>query len=370
MRAKFQLTIVFFFFFLLGLPAFSQSDSSIKELKEQYNLFNKIANNSDIFWVVQTDHNEFDRDLSHGLDPVFARGKFVNRSEFEAFIGLILVRNPEITLEEKVNLMTGHINASKKIKEKLRNKVLPDLEKLIKKRENSVNHNTNASSYNPSNSSSFDSVLENMTSSEHLDSLNFDKILAQNSGGGTAIQNNRRDSFDGNWNDAINDNYTSCPKIKPDNRSSFRAYPNGQTSGNTYRECAYFKSGDLKLETSFLNGKQEGLRTEYSWSSKFNFAHVSYRTNYSNGKRNGLMEHYALTKNGAVYRKWFTTYSDGKQHGDGAEWYENGQTRKETTYFQGKPVLQYNYRKDGTFTYCTKWDADRTVRDCKTGKRR
>jgi antitoxin component YwqK of YwqJK toxin-antitoxin module len=281
-------------------------------------------------------------------------------------------REGQSTLQEKTDSMVAHIRASQRVKNDIRNNLLPNLRKTIKEHENSFNQNTNYNdgTFHPVNSAPFDKLMEKLTSDEHLESLNFDNILAQNNGGGTSIQDSQMDSFDGNWGDAINDNYSSCPKKQPDNRSSFRIYPNGQTSGNTYRLCAYFKNGHLSREGIYVNGKRDGLQTYYFWSKEFNFPYVQKRENYSNGIRDGLLEYYSLTKNGAVYRKSFTTYSDGLQHGDGSQWYENGNTKKDSKYFNGKIVLQHNYRRDGSFSYCTEWRADRKPRDCKTGELR
>jgi antitoxin component YwqK of YwqJK toxin-antitoxin module len=333
----------------------------VQELKEQYDAYNRIVNDPDIFWIVPLNFDD--------------TGKFISREQFEAIMMQKLILEGKQTLQEKIAAMTYHISASQRVKADIRNNLLPELEILIKERTNSpnpnINLNNNTAHYpnnTSSNSHSFDNVLNKLTSDEHLDELSFDKILAQSNGAGTVIQNTQIESFDGGWDSAGSDNYSSCPKKKPDDRSSFRAYPNGQTSGNTYRNCVYFINGYLSREEPFVNGKLDGLKTSYIWSNKYNFPYVSTRTNYSNGKRNGLEEIYSLAKNGAVYRMRLTTYSDGMQHGDSVQWHENGQTSNETKYLEGKAVLQYNYNKEGSFIYCTKWGNDKNPRDCKTGK--
>lgn len=361
MRVKSNLISLVCFVLFFSMPVLAQSNLSVQELKDQYNWYNKIVNDPDIFWIVSFDD--------------YNQGKFVNREQFEKFIMQNFIIEGKETLEEKIAAMTYHTNVSQKVKADIRHNLLPELEFLIKERANSpnphVNLNDNTQHYpndTSSNSSSFMDAMAEMSSDEHLNALSFDNILASGNGGGTAIQDSQTDSYDGNWNNAGNDNYSSCPKTKPDDRSSFKAYPNGQTSGGTYRHCAYFGNGYLKLEDPYINGKRDGLQTIYTWSNKQNFSYVSQRTNYSNGKRNGLRDFYALSNNGAVYRTKFITYSDGMQHGDSAQWYDNGQTMKETNFFEGRATLQYNYKKDGSFNYCTKWDKDRTIRDCKTGK--
>ena len=352
MRIKRNLMGLVCFVLLLSMPAFGQSNLSLKELKDQYNFYNKIVNDPDIFWIIPLKgvydiyYNDYNPDRN---DRNALPGNFISREKFEKLIVrkiIILSREP---LEEKAAMITDHFNASQKAKEELRKTLLVDLEKLIRKHENSPNAHVNSNNSNDqtnntsSNSPSFNDTLEKMTSDEHLSALSFDNIMA--SSNGNAIQDSQIDSFDGNWNEAINDNYSSCPKTKPDDRSSFRAYPNGQTSGNTYRNCVYFGNGYLKREAPYVNGKLDGLKTSYIWSDEYNSSYASTRENYSNGKRNGLYETYLMSRKGAVYRMLLTTYSDGMQHGDGTQWYENGQTKSEEKYFEGKIVLQHNYRQ-------------------------
>lgn len=365
MRVKSNLISLMLFVLLFSMPAIAQSNLSVQELKEQYNFYNKIANDPDTFWVVSLDESIQDPNLSYNrLD----RGKFVNRDQFEAFIMRKLILEGKNTLQDKVRVTASHINLSQKIKADLRSNLLYDLEFEIRERGSQVDSNN--SEYQPSDSSSsgssFGDVVAEMSSDENLEALSFDNFIASN-GNGTAIQDSQTDSYDGDWNNASNDNYSSCPKTKPDDRSSFRAYPNGQTSGSTYRKCAYFGNGYLKLEEPYVNGEKDGLVTNYTWSNKQNFSYANQRTNYSNGERNGIQDIYSLSKNGAVYRMRFTTYSDGMKHGDSAQWYDNGQTMKETNFFEDKAIRQNNYNRDGSFSYCTKWDANRTIRDCKTG---
>lgn len=282
-----------------------------------------------------------------------------------------LIEAGEYSHEKLLSTYSLFVAASNVTKQRIKNGVLPELkfeiESLTTYPNNRVTINEDVSS---SDNRSFAGFVSDISSDEYLDTLAFDNVISPSNGGGTAIQDSQMDSFDGNWNEAINDNYSSCPKTKPDDRSSFKAYPNGQTSGGTYRNCAYFKNGYLRLEEPYVNGKKDGLQTVYTWSNKYNFSYVYTRINYTNGKRNGLMDFYSLTKNGAVYRMRFTTYVDGTQHGDSAQWYENGQTMKETNFFQGKATLQYFYRKDGSFAYCTEWRSDRKPGNCKTGKLR
>lgn len=372
MRVKSNFISLMCFVLFFSMPAFAQTNLSVQELKEQYNFYDKMANDPDVFWIASTDIHELQSALLTPSDADFARGKFISREVFEKIMKENVMILEERSLEVRVALITHIINISQSVKANIRSDLLPDLEKIIKKRQNSVNPDYNYSEatwHEPTASTSFD-ALERITSDEHLESLNFDKILAQNNGGGTSIQDSQTGSFDGNWSDAINDNYSNCPKTKPDDRLSFRAYPNGQTSGDTYRECAYFGNGHLKREAPYVNGKLEGLKTTYTWSNEYNSSYASTRENYSNGKRNGLYETYLMSGRGAVYRMYMATYSDGVQHGDASQWYENTQTKSDEKFFNGKIVLQHNYREDGTFLYCTKWDADRTVRDCITGKRR
>ena len=353
-----------------SMTALCERILSLQELKDQYSFFNKIANDSDVFWIRSNDEQEIERDLDVHHDLDLAKGKFITREQFDKLIVNRIMIEGTGNSEDKIKLISAHIRASQIIKANLREELLPNIKQLIRKRESATNQNTSSNNNNfQQNNTSFDDVLQDLTSDEHLNSLSFDNILSAN-GEGTAIQDNQVDSFDGDWNDALNDNYTSCPKTKPDNRSSFRAYPNGQNTGNTYRYCNYFKNGHLQREEPYVNGKLDGLKTIYSWSNKYNFSYVSYRENYSNGKRDGLYEYYRLTKNGAVYRASLNTYSDGVLHGDAAQWYENGQTKSNSNHFNGKIKLQYNYREDGTFSYCTKWNDKGYPYDCKTGKRR
>ncbi len=51
-KKYFQLSLVFIVL-LLSILAFGQTNLSVQELKQQYSFFNRIANDSDVFWINQ-----------------------------------------------------------------------------------------------------------------------------------------------------------------------------------------------------------------------------------------------------------------------------------------------------------------------------
>jgi hypothetical protein len=332
MRAKSLPVSLFLFVLLLHAPVFGQGNLSLEELEEQYNVYSQIANDPDIFWFVS---------------PEDRSGRYMSAQQFEDKMVERIMLMGEATLEVKVAAIMHFVNASQKVKANLRTNLLPNLAVQIKEHTNSPDQYVNVN---------------------HLNSLASDSApSSQNVPGGAASDKNSG-APNGDLNTASNDSYVSCPKTQPGDRSTFKAYPYDQASGGTYRRCVYFGNGYLKLEEPYVNGKLDGLRTTYTWSNENKFSYASDRSNFANGKREGLQESYGLSKNGAVYRRSFTTYLDGMQHGDSAQWYESGQTSKETTFFEGKPILQYNYGKDGTLSYCTEWGSDRKPRNCETGK--
>lgn len=166
--------------------------------------------------------------------------------------------------------------------------------------------------------------------------------------------------FDPGWD--------GCPPQRPGNRSVVKYYPNNQNTGRTYLECKYFTNGAINYEKKFVNGKLEGKVTV--WNQRNGVHYVSNRSNYKNGQLHGMKEYYMYSNSYGVFRQKLTTYANGQQHGDSAVWWDNGNLKSETNFFQGKPTKANNYRQDGSFSYCTKWGNDGRPRDCQTGNLR
>jgi antitoxin component YwqK of YwqJK toxin-antitoxin module len=112
------------------------------------------------------------------------------------------------------------------------------------------------------------------------------------------------------------------------------------------------ENGQKKTETTYKDGKEHGLYTEWRENGrKFE------GSTYKDGKRHGL------------YTRWYGpgqksaegTYKDGKLDGLWTEWYSNGQKQWEFTFKEGK--------RDGLHTHWHKNGQKEEERTFKNGKK-
>jgi len=161
MRIITHLTSLVSFVFLLNMPVLAETNLSMQELRDQYVMYDKIANDPDIFWF-RSYSDEAQRMLYIAKDIDIALGKFIHRAEFEKIMMRMFKGEGTVTLEERTDFMVDSIRASQIVKNKIRNNLLPNLRKTIKERENSSNSNTNLNdnTSHQSDTSSFDNMLE------------------------------------------------------------------------------------------------------------------------------------------------------------------------------------------------------------------
>lgn len=111
-------------------------------------------------------------------------------------------------------------------------------------------------------------------------------------------------------------------------------YPNGKIEQEAYFKDniqegptkIYYKSGKLKQENNYKNGKANGLGISYYENGK-----IKGKTPLKNGKENGTA--YFYFKNGKT--EWVIPYKDGNEDGIVVQYYENGKIRQLTPYKNG-----------------------------------
>lgn len=130
----------------------------------------------------------------------------------------------------------------------------------------------------------------------------------------------------------------------------------------------YYKSGQLKNETNYKDGKREGLYKRYNESGQLEYE-ANYKadqrdglekdyyeksildiffkpnqlrseTNYKDGKREGLHTRYHY--NGNFLHK--TYYKNDKREGAHKEYYSNGQVKVESYYINDKLLTEEIYK--------------------------
>ena len=89
---------------------------------------------------------------------------------------------------------------------------------------------------------------------------------------------------------------------------------------------AYYRNGRKMTETSYKDGKQDGLKSHWYESGQ-----KWVERNYKDGKMHGL---YTMWYENGQWRRT-GNHMDGKMVGIWTHWYENGQQRDELFYFDG-----------------------------------
>lgn len=317
------------FLLLMCSPVQSSDSSDLKYLKQHYKELNEVVNNPNLYIPPEGY-------WPNGRPEIWTRQKLKEK----VIESLILKKGKYYTVNDFKNELANVLTACQLTENYIKHEYLPRLEDEIRSKTAALNQSRNGSDSN------IPGTFDKLVDEDHLAAISFN-----------------------NMNKVIKDN-SCCPMTNPGDKKSYKLYPNGQSSGRTFLLCKYSGNGYLQLEQPWVNGKVDGLVTNYRFDKKSGIHYWSERANWSCGKRDGITENYKLSKSGAVYRLMMTTYADGKKHGDSAQWYDNGQTKLTVNYFQGDPTVKYNYKRDGSLAYCTKWGSDRRPRDCKTGKLR
>ncbi len=106
----------------------------------------------------------------------------------------------------------------------------------------------------------------------------------------------------------------------------------------------YWPNGDLKLETSYKDGKKDGL--EITWYDHPDC--VEQEAFYKDGKHDGSVTHYSKR----CRKDFFETYKNGVKHGPEVEYYNNGYLKAEGVYKNGSLDGYYSvYDRKGRFSF-------------------
>ncbi|MBR6297893.1 MAG: TonB family protein [Candidatus Gastranaerophilales bacterium] len=111
-------------------------------------------------------------------------------------------------------------------------------------------------------------------------------------------------------------------------------YPNGKIEQEAYFKDniqegltrIYYKSGKLKQENNFKDGKADGLGISYYENGK-----IRSKTPWKDDKENGIA--YFYFKNDKI--EWAIPYKNGKEEGVVVQYYKNGKIRQLTPYKNG-----------------------------------
>jgi hypothetical protein len=106
----------------------------------------------------------------------------------------------------------------------------------------------------------------------------------------------------------------------------------------------FWPNGDLKLETSYKDGKKDGL--EITWYDHPDC--VEQEAFYKDGKLDGTVTHYSKR----CRKDFFETYKNGVKHGQELEYYNNGYLKAEGVYKNGSLDGYYSvYDRKGRFSF-------------------
>ena len=109
----------------------------------------------------------------------------------------------------------------------------------------------------------------------------------------------------------------------------------------------YYESGALKVEVNWKNGKQDGLRKKYYESGA-----LESESNWKNGKQDGLRKEYY--ESGALYVE--ENWKDDKADGIIKEYYESGALKSESNWKDDKQNgLRKEYYESGALKSEANW---------------
>lgn len=341
MRVKSNLIVLMCFVLFFGMPVFAQSNMSVQELKDQYSWYNRIANNPDIFWIIETG------DDSAG---------FVSRERFDEIMIESIAILGETTLEQKAAIVTHHVNASQRVKADLRNNLLPNLEVLIRERANSPNPNINLNDgtehYADDTSLSglsFVDVVKNISSDENLADVSFVDFMSELSSDENLAAVSFTDYINGESADGTSSG--QCPELNPGNQRKNKFNNSGNGS---YLQCNYFQDGKLEYQCPFKNGNKDGI--QFSFRSQQPHLLGSLQP-YMNGDLHGAVENWTVdAKSGHHWQSSKQEYSNGKMHGEKISYRQNGTFRYSFMYNQGEQTTSCHYHEDGSLIRCKTLD--------------
>ena len=106
----------------------------------------------------------------------------------------------------------------------------------------------------------------------------------------------------------------------------------------------FWPNGDLKLETSYKDGKKDGL--EITWYDHPDC--VEQEAFFKEGKQDGTVTHYSKR----CRKDFLETYKNGVKHGPEVEYYNNGYLKAEGVYKNGNLDGYYSvYDRKGRFSF-------------------
>lgn len=281
---------------------------TIEEKIELYNALQQAISNPNYIWLPMRLEDD-------DIDDI----EFMTKQQLDQKIRTALYESGTYTHGKHSQMMDYNIKLSQITKSQIQSDFLPTLRSEIDSLTTYSNNNS------PSNTSSFGSVLSDISSTEHLDALAFQS------------QNNDQ-----------------CPDWNPGNKARNRFDSNNNPNDQTFVNCDYFKDGKLSYQVPFVDGKKHGEVLKYRGSPPYPLAEA---TNYRNGKKNGSSEMWLLnSKSGHSYRTQKSEYTNGKLHGEQVQYHENGVIKRTVVYnSNGKPITNCSYDKSGKQISCTNY---------------
>ena len=105
-----------------------------------------------------------------------------------------------------------------------------------------------------------------------------------------------------------------------------------------YKETTYYENGQKWLESTYKDGKEDGL-----WTTWYDDGKKSKEVTYKDGNKDGLWTWWY--ENGQ--KKEEETWKDGEQVGLWAKWHDNGKKKYEGTFIEGKVFSPKWWDEDG-----------------------
>ena len=158
----------------------------------------------------------------------------------------------------------------------------------------------------------------------------------------------------------------ACPDPNPDRSSNHHIFDsNDNPDDRIYLDCTYFKTGHLRVQLPYKDGKYDGIYLSYINWPECGGVKLTSRQIYEDGDRVKLQTFLCNTANGMPYQQNETDYFNGKTSLV-VQWHSTGAMSYETQYDgRGKPMKRSNYNKHGELISCTKWDGNGSPSRCK-----
>jgi len=157
----------------------------------------------------------------------------------------------------------------------------------------------------------------------------------------------------------------ACPETNPyDSGYHHKIDSNNNPNDQTYLDCSYFKKGSLRVQIPYTDGEYDGVWLSYINWPECGGVNLTSKKIFDTAKRVKTWTFLCDHKTGNVYKMRETSYSNGKPSRE-TQWRANGALHHDTTYDPpGRIKRTLYYDNNGKLSDCRDRNASGTAIPC------